>query len=379
MPKKIKTTGLRTWIEIDTKALLHNYKVFRRLAGKRQLMAVVKSNAYGHGLIDCAEYLNRCGVDWFGVDSAPEALALRRTKISKPILVLGYTLPENFSVMARRGISVTVSTFENLQAMAKQKKLLAAVGRPLMIHIKIDTGMHRQGFLPEEIDQLIKELKKLPFVKVEGLYTHLADGGSPKFRTLTQNQFDQLDQVVQKFKANNFKPIRHILNTPGLLAYRNHPSDMVRIGLGLYGLWPNSELEKKLAKQIILKPALTWKTIISEIKNIPVGEKVGYGFSETLKKKTCLAICPVGYWHGYPRALSSIGNVLVKNKRAKIIGRVSMDMIMIDVTNIKNVRVGDEVVLLDSHVLASEAAKQTGTISYEIVTRINPLIKRFFI
>jgi len=378
MPLKINHKNLRTWIEVDTSALEHNYKIFRQLAGKQRLMAVIKSNAYGHGLVGCGKFFNKIGADWFGVDSAPEALTLRRERISKPILVLGYTLPANLEVMASHEVRVTVSTFETLNDIKNKKKILSAEGRKLIVHVKIDTGMHRQGFLLEQVSEVIKILKQMPYVKVEGVYTHLAEPASKKFDAKTKKQFDIFDEAVSLFEQAGFDLIKHTLATPGALAFPNQKYDMVRIGLGLYGVWPNKEIIKRCSKTK-LKPALIWKTVISEIKDVKAGEAVGYGFTETLTKKTKLAICPVGYWHGYPRALSSVGQVLIGDKKARIVGRVSMDMIIVDVSRIASAKVGTEVTLLDSHVLATDMAEATNTIGYEIVTRINPLIERFYI
>ncbi len=368
---------LRTWVEIDTKALDHNLKIFKDLAGDRKLMAVVKSNAYGHGLVETALLLETFGSDWLAVDSIKEASALRKRGIKIPILVLGYTIPENF-VEARGGdISLTISSFEVLETI---ESLLQTDGEEkIKVHIKVDTGMHRQGFLPSDIDRLLNNLRNSKIVKVEGLYSHLADPGNSKVRDLTDKQLKIFNEIKEKFFKAGFSPLTHIMATAGNLAYSDFPADIIRAGLGLYGLWPTEELKSSLVEKIDLRPVLSWKTIVSEIKSISVGEYIGYGFTEKLERDSLVAVCPVGYWHGYLRSLSSLGQVAIKGKLARVLGRVSMDMMVLDITDVPEVKVGDEVILVGQRPTATEVAERAGTISYEIITRINPLSRRFYL
>jgi alanine racemase len=398
---------LRTWIEIDTKALKRNILTFRKLIGpKVKLMAVVKSNAYGHGLLDfvracvkCQMSDAKCSIDWYGVDSIVEAIALRKAGLKKPILVLGYTLPDRFSEAVKYKLSLTISTFENIRALKRLK-------RQPNIHIKIDTGMHRQGFLPNQISAVIRELKKAKlFKEVEGVYTHFAAAKDRTYPFYTNEQIKKFERAYLQFEANGFLPfLRHAAATGGTLLHPEAHYDMVRIGIGLYGLWPSREAQiqftlpeiknktspkqNKFAtgrakiKNIELRPILTWKTIVSEIKKIPAGSYVGYDLTERVVRPTRIAILPVGYWHGVDRGLSSIGNVIVKGKRAKILGRVSMDMITVDVTNIPDLKVGDVATLIgrdgDEEITAYEWAEKLSTTHYEIITRLNPLIKRIY-
>lgn len=365
--------GLRTWLEIDCRAIEKNYKLFRSLiAPKTKLMAVVKSNAYGHGLVDFAKELERLGVDWFGVDSVMEGLALRREGIKAPILVLGYTLPDKFKEATQNDISITISNFETLKALQKNY-----FPKPLKIHIKVDTGMHRQGFLLQDLTKVLKL-----GIKPEGLYTHFAAAKNPAFPEYTKKQIAEFEQWRTAFKKAGLSPVCHASATAGTMIFPEANFDMVRIGIGLYGLWPAKEIESHFANRISLGPALSWKTIISEIKELPKGAKIGYDGTETLQRNSRVAVCPIGYWHGYPRVLSSIGFVLVGGKRARILGRVSMDMISIDITEIKNAKIGDEVVLIGKQdkeeITATEIANLSDTSHYEIVTRLNPLIKRVY-
>ncbi len=375
-----KTTGLRTWIEIDRKAIKNNVAAFRKhIQPLTKLMAVVKSNAYGHGLIDFAFEMERLGADFLGVDSVVEGLALRRQGIKIPILILGYTLPERLKEAAEAHLSITVSTFETLAVLQKMKWLELP-----KIHIKIDSGMHRQGFLEKDLKKVLKISKEGNgrYFILEGLFTHLAAAKNPAFPYSSKHQLAIFNQWVSLFKKIRPKPIFHASATGGTILFPDSHFDMVRVGIGLYGLWPASEVEAFAKDWMKLKPALSWHTVIGEIKYLPRRSKVGYDFTEALAFDSTVAICPVGYWHGLPRALSSIGRVLVNGKRARIVGRVSMDMIVIDVSSCGKVRVGDEVVLIGrqgkEEVRAIEMAALADTSHYEIVTRLNPLIKKIY-
>lgn len=337
-------------------------------------MAVVKSNAYGHGLFDFARAITRLGVDVLAVDSVVEAFALRKVGIKKPILVLGFTLSEHFEKAAAENISITVSNFEHLRALAKTT-------RPPRIHIKIDTGMHRQGFLPEDVPVVIRFLqKKLPHIKIDGLYSHLAGAKNPKDTAGTKKQIVEFEKVRVAFKEAGFNPACHLAATSGTIAYPKTHYDMVRIGIGLYGMWPSAALKKFYGRKITLAPILSWKTIISEIKDLPRGSKIGYNGTTTLARASKVAVCPIGYWHGYPRTLSRKAEVICRGKRVPVLGNISMDMIVIDVTRVPHARIGDTVTLIGREknvaVTADELAELTGTVNYEIVTRLNPLIQK---
>ena len=372
-----KNISLRTWVEVDRKALKNNYNAFRSLISKDcQLMAVVKSNAYGHGLVDYSKEMQELGADWLAVDSITEALTLRRNEIKKPILVLGYTMMENFEEASKNNISLTISNFESLKSIKKYDK-------PLNIHLKIDTGMHRQGFQLDEVKKAIKYLKdQSSSVNLEGIYTHFAAAKNPSFPAETNKQIEQFEEASRIVESYGFKPIKHAAATSGAIVFPKSHFDMVRIGIGLMGLWPSYETKACFEEKIKLEPVLYWKTIISEIKEIKKGEKLGYDFTETLMDNSTIAILPIGYWHGYRRDLSSIGHVLVRGKKAKILGRISMDMIVVDITGIKGVKICDEVILIGrdgkEEISAYELALLSDTSWYETITQINPLIKRIY-
>lgn len=379
---------LRTWIEIDKKALRHNVGEFFRLIPKNtRFMAVIKSNAYGHGLVGIAQTLAKTSEfqkrGWFGVDSIVEALRLRREGIANPILVLGFTLPSRMEDAVREGIAISISNFDALKAVAHMKT------RPI-IHLKLDTGMHRQGFLKKDIARLITTLKKKK-IQPEGGFTHFASAKDAAYPTYTLTQLAEFKDSTLRLTQAGFSPlVRHSAATGGTLLFPDAHLDMVRVGMGLYGYWPSQESKlahamsiirsARRAQRIALMPVLSWKTVIAEMKKIPKGSFVGYDITEVTNRPTVIAVLPIGYWHGYDRGFSSHGQVLVHNARARVLGRVSMDMIVVDVTDIPLARVGSEVVILgkqSKEILdAEELGRVINTSPYEILTRINPLIKR---
>ncbi len=402
--------GLRTWIEIDKKAIKHNFSVFKKNIPKScKFLAVVKSNAYGHNLMEFSKEMEKLGADFLGVDSIVEAITLRREGIKIPILVLGYTLPEMLPEAVEKDISVAVSSFEMLEEIRKmdsrfhgndkkrgndmEMDCFASLapsaqagkteGRKLRIHIKVDTGMGRHGFLVKEIDDVVKILKSLKNVNIEGLFTHFSSAKDPKDLDYTKGQIENFNKWSEAFRNVGFNVIRHACATSGTILFPESHFDMVRIGIGLYGIYPSEEIEKTLAKKLGLIPVMTWKTIIAEIKKLPKGSRIGYDGTEILKRDSVVAICPIGYWHGFVRALSGIGKVLVNGQSAKVLGRVCMDIIMIDVTSIKGVKVGNEVVILGSSgkkdIGINDIIGKIGASGYEFITRINPLIKRFYV
>ncbi len=375
-----KREGLRTWIEIDRKAIEKNYRVFRGLISPQtKLMAVVKSNAYGHSLADFSREAEKLGADFLGVDSAVEALALRREGIKIPILVLGYTLPEMLQKAVLADVSFAISSMNQLKSLAGKE---FGEKKP-KIHLKVDTGMHRQGFLPEEGKEVLKSLAILKNkIILEGIFTHFASAKNPAFPAYTCHQIEDFKEWVSLLEKEGFHPIAHALATSGAILFPEAHFDMVRIGIGLYGHWPSKETKSYAENKIKLSPAMSWKTIISEIKKLPKGEKIGYDLTEELWRDSVVGICPVGYWHGFPRILSGIGHFLAKGKRAKILGRVSMDMIVVDLTDVKGIKEGEEAVILgksgEEEITADEIGALADSCSYEIITRTNPLIKRIF-
>ena len=373
---------LRTWVEIDQLALAHNYRQWRKLIGStKKFLAVVKSNAYGHGLVGCAQLFSKLGVDWLGVDSIEEAMALRQDGIKKPILILGYVRPVNFQLAIDHRATITISSFESLKKLAVLDKKLK--NKKLDFQLKIDTGMHRQGFLVEDLPEVIKIIRAFKNFKLVGIYSHLADASGASNQARTKKQITKFSEACGIFEKAGFTNLlKHLSATGGTALALGDQTNLVRVGIGLYGIWPDEATRKYLAKKakwFSLKPALTWKTIISEIKIIKRGEGVGYGFTKILNKDSRLAICPVGYWHGYRWSLSGRGQVVVVGQSAPIVGRVSMDMIIIDIAKIAKAKIGDEVTLLGLGIDVYQFAKLARSFPYEAVTVINPEIPRLYI
>lgn len=360
--------GLRTWIELDHAAAAHNVRAIRALLGREtKLMAVVKSNAYGHGLMAFSRLLDGLGVDGFCVDSVLEGFRLRREGIRRPILVLGSTLAEHFGEAAAKDIALTVSTREGLQAFFGQK-------RKPRIHIKIDSGMHRQGFFPADARKIAAHVKSRGGRdKVVGLYTHFASAKDPVYPTFTERQYAVFLHAEEAFRREGFSGFAvHAAATGGTMLGKKFHRDLVRVGIGLYGYYPSRELEVQ-RPELALRPVLSWHTMVVETKPLPKDAYVGYDLTERLAKKTDAAILPIGYWHGLPRALSGAAYFLIDGRPAKILGRVSMDMTVVDVSG-RRTPVG-AVATLDM----ADAIGKSGTTAYEFLTRLNPLIERIVV
>ena len=361
----------KVWLEVSKAAVRKNVRAFRVLLGKKtQLYAVVKSNAYGHGLLHFSTLADECKVDGFCVDSVVEGVKLRTHGITKPILVLGYTLPALYAAAAEHGITVTISNEDALAAWSKAK------ARP-QFHLKIDTGMHRQGFQLADLPSLIKKLKTKNYnlkTFFTGVYTHFAMAKNCEDKAFTERQLAVFKEACALFADAGFDNlVRHASATGGTLLSKEFHMDIVRVGIGLYGIWPSKELEDQLGGGISLTPALSWHSVISETKKIKKGDCVGYDLTERVVRDTELAVIPIGYWHGIPRAASSVGSVHIGTEAAKIVGRVSMDMVVVDVTDIP-CKVGTEV-----RIMPLELARSISASPYEIITRINPLIHKVLV
>lgn len=347
-------------MEIDGLALKNNVRHLRSLLGKEtKLWAVVKSNAYGHGLVEFSQLAGGL-VDGFCVDSLVEGQRLRLEGIKKPILVLGPTFNSLLPNALNNDLTLSVASWEALRELLSFKKGIA-------VHLKIDSGMHRQGFYLKDLPRVIKLAGAK--LKLTGVYTHFAVAKDPNHSAYTNQQFKEFLSGVKLLKKAGFRNlIVHAAATNGTLADKKYHLDAVRIGIGLYGVFHSG-----------LAPVLSWRTVVSDVKSFSKGDLIGYDLTERMKKDGRLAVLPIGYWHGLPRSLSSKGEVLIKGNRARILGRISMDLAVADVTGI-DCRYGDEVTVIGRQgtgfVGADEVAEKAGTISYEILTRINPLIKR---
>ncbi len=372
-----RPSHLRTWIEIDAHAASKNLNTFRRIVGKKpKIWAVVKSNAYGHGLVAFARIMELGGADALCVDSLVEGLTLRREGITLPILVIGPTLVDLLPKAHENNIAVSISNFESLTALVRHEA-------PPEFHVKLDTGMHRQGFFVSDIPKVVRTIasaKPRVAQAFTGVMTHFATAKDPVYPSYTEQQFQTFEQGMEMFRKAGYKNlVRHASATGGTLMDKKYHLDAVRVGIGLYGMWPSRELQTAREGGVELAPVLSWRTMVAEVKELKPRDFVGYDLTERLLRKTTAAILPVGYWHGFPRALSSVGEVLIRGRRAKVLGRVSMDLLIVDATD-TGVRVGDTATLIGrdqkSELHAAEVAREAGTTAYELLTRLNPLIER---
>ena len=380
-----RTSDNRTWVEVSKTALLHNVAAFRsRLKPEVKFCAVVKANAYGHGLVETAKAIAP-KVDWFAVDNIDEALALKKARITKPILVLGWTPEWLMHKAIQQRIRLTVSTPEQVKAAAAVAK---KAGKPMFLHLKIDTGTTRQGANVKQIPDIaaiINASKKR--LVIEGFSTHYANIEDTTDHAYATGQLERFWQAEAYAEAQGLKAtVKHTACSAAALLFPETHFNMVRVGIGTYGLWPSRETLASVGERgldIELEPALAWRTRIALIRDVKRGTPVSYGLTETMKSDGRVAVLPVGYWDGYDRGLSSVGEVLIRGQRARVIGRVCMNMTMVDVTGIPDVKPEDVVTLLggDDHdaVTAEQIASKLGTINYEVVTRINPLLPRIIV
>jgi len=373
---------MKTWIEINKKNLNSNLSQFRKLVGEKvKIMGVVKANAYGHGLIVTSKIIEK-NVDWFGVDSLVEGIELRKNNIKKPILALGYVELGDLKTAVKNKLSLTVYNKETIDCLGK-----IPIKNPYFnpkVHLKLETGTGRQGIQENDLFDFLKSLKKYPSIKIEGASTHYANIEDTTDSSYAKNQLAVFRRMVVAIEAEGFKiPFKHTACSAAAILFPETRFDMVRLGISMYGLVSSKET-KAIANsgknKLNLKPAIFWKTKIAQLKKIKSGAAIGYGLTEILSRDSLIAILPIGYFDGYDRKLSSIGNVLIRGQRCKILGRVYMNMIIVDATDLKNVKIEDEAVLLGKQgkeeITAEEIAQKIGTINYEVISRINPLIPR---
>jgi alanine racemase len=355
-------------VHIDGADLLHNLREYRQAYPDIQFAPVLKSNAYGHGLIPIARILDNENIPFLIVDSYYEALTLRQNDIKSPILIIGYIAPEIIKKSRIKNVYFTVTSLAQLQ------RIDDIIRHPISIHLKIDTGMHRQGLLPTEIHQAITIIKKNSSIQLQGICSHLADADS-KRRKYNKAQLEQWEQSIQFFKTTfpNLK-YYHISASAGLIHTAKSHHNLARLGLGLYGI---SIIENN---KLSLKPALKLTSIISGIKVIKKGDAVGYNNTFIAKNDMLIATIPAGYAEGVDRRLSNIGQVEIDGTLCPIIGRVSMNITTIDITHIPNIQIGDIVTLISndnsSPISANAIAKICDTIPYEILIHIPGYLHR---
>lgn len=364
-----------TWIEISKQALLNNIsQIKNHLSAQVKFMGVVKSDAYGHGLLGVVNEI-KSEVDYLAVYDFKDALLLRCKNITKPILTLGRVFPEQIQTAIKNKIELSVSNFDILEAAQK-----IAGEEKLIIHLCIDTGMGRDGFVASDMEDILQILPNRNII-VAGLYTHFAAADDSSFNAYSKKQIDELMRWEASLNEMGIKPLIHASATVGTFIpdLKTH-FDMVRIGGGLYGFWSSKEASSLNQNRVELKPVLSWKCLIVETKNLPKGSHISYGCTFTLKRDSKIAILPIGYFDGIPRISSGKSQVLIDGMKVKQIGRVTMNMIIIDVTDIETVKNGDIATIIGSDEKSTISAEDWGdwseSLNYEITTRINANLPR---
>ena len=368
-----------TWAEIDLTAIKHNFKqIKKRVALKPgrppKIMAVVKANAYGHGLINVARALDQMQVDFLGVASLDEAVALRRENINLPVLILGTILPEEADLALNYDFRLTICDYGLARVFSKKAR---AAGRNVSLHVKIDTGMGRIGVWHEQAFELIKKVKALKNIELEGIYTHFASASRDNL--FTGYQLKAFEDLLRRLNKQNIQfAYRHASNSIAMVDLKRAHFNLVRPGIVIYGISP----KRNFSSLLNLKPALSLKTKIVYLKDVPAGRSISYGRTYITERPTRIATLPIGYADGYGRILSNRASVLVKGQRAPVVGKVTMDQTMVDVGHIKEVGLGDEVVLIgrqkQAEMRAEEIARVSKTIPYEIVCSITNRVPRVY-
>ncbi len=345
-------------------------------------MAVVKSNAYGHGMVEVARIAQKAGVKWLGTVNLDEALELRQAGIKTRILVFSYFHPDKLVEAVKKNITLTVYNYSAAREISLIAKKLHQTAK---VHFKVDTGTSRLGARPEHALDLVKKINSLPNIQIEGIFSHLADSENPN-QKFTNQQIDAFKKLITKLEEQGiYILIKHIACSAATLLNKRSYFNLVRIGISLYGLWSvekDGSHVRKLYKQFSLRPALSWYTTIIQVKELPVGTFIGYGCTYRTLKRTKLAIIPVGYWEGFDRRLSNCGEVLIQGQRCPVRGRICMNLTMVEVTHLKNVKAGELVTLIGQDgqemISAEDIAEKIDTINYEVIARINPLLPRLF-
>lgn len=373
-------TYSRVYAKIDLDAVTYNMEQMKqRIDGDTKIMAVIKSDGYGHGAIQVAEVLEKYDYIWgFAVATLDEAVVLRTEGIQKPILVLGCIFPDQYLEMLDNDIRMNVYTEE----MAKEISYMARrEGKTAYLHIKLDTGMARLGFaVNNESVDAITRISKLPNVNMEGVFTHFAKADETD-KTFTKNQISQFVSMTEKLRERGVTfPYEHCANSAAIIDVEDARFDIVRAGISTYGLYPSEEVNQNA---VHLKPALALKSHVAFVKEIEEGAPVSYGGTFVAEKKMKIATIPVGYGDGYPRSLSGKGYVLIRGKKANILGRICMDQFMVDVTDIEGVSFGDKVTLIgrdgNEAISVEKLSELSGRFNYEFICALGKRIPRVYV
>jgi len=353
----------------------------------------MKSNAYGHGLKEVVRLFQTSGrlpsvytegnlpEVWFGVDSVDEALTLKKTGVKNSVLILGYIPIPRLAEAIKNGFRFALYDTDVLKESVRIAKKLR---KKAHVHIKVETGTYRQGIVCAHIPVFASFLRKhARYIISEGIYTHFADTEN-EASLFYKEQLQAFQECVSLFaELGIVPPYRHEAASAAILTYADTHATMVRLGISLYGMYPSEDVKHLVSDKLRLQPALTWKTRVAQVKDVPKGATIGYDRAFTALKPMKLAVLPVGYWDGYDRKQSNKGSVLIGGKKCSVVGNICMNIIMADVTGVPRVAAGDEAVLLgrqgSAEITAEEFAAKIGTINYEVTTRINPLLPRIVV
>lgn len=380
---RVLAEQMTSWVEVSRPALTHNLGLFESLVHPSAgILAVVKANAYGHGLELVARHCAAHGVAMLGVHSAAEISTLRRLNLGVPVLAMGYLAPREVAEVVDEHVHVLLSARQVLESLAAHARRL---GCPLPVHIKVDTGTNRQGVSPDVAGELARAAAARGLAVV-GVATHFANIEDTTDHSYALQQLERFRQAVAAVRAAVGEvPWVHAACSAAALLFRAADFNLVRLGISLYGHWPSKEtyLSWLLAHGrdgVRLQPALAWRAVVGQVKTVPAGAPVGYGLTFRPTRLSHIAVLPVGYAEGLPRALSNRARVLLHGRTAPVAGRVCMNMTMVDVTDIPAVREGDVATLIgedgEERITAEELAEHAGTINYEILARISPLLPR---
>ena len=369
---------LRSYAVIDLDAIADNIKAVKAcITPDVKVMAVIKTDGYGHGAVEIGRYLEE-DVDYYAVAAVEEAVQLREAGLKLPILILGYTMKAQYAKLVEYGNEQTIYNLEDAKLLGE---IAVSMGKQAEIHIALDTGMGRIGFVPDaESADIVKEISLLPGIIIKGMFTHFSTADETD-KTYSYMQMQRYDAFVKLLEERGVEiPVKHICNSAGIMEFDHHRFQMVRSGIVTYGLYPSDEVVKE---NLPLKPALEWKAHVVHVKTAGPGLGVSYGKTfVTSAEETRIATISVGYGDGYPRALSNKGRVLIHGKSVPIIGRVCMDQFMVDVTGMDDVQVEDEVTLIgrdgEEFISVEEAAALAGTFNYEFVCDIGKRIPRVY-
>ncbi|MEG2958707.1 MAG: alanine racemase [Oscillospiraceae bacterium] len=363
----------RTWAEISLDNLTHNYRVLRELLPRDcKYLGVVKADAYGHGAVRVARKLQLLGADYLGVACLDEALELRHNGIGSPILILGHTPPEFGAELLENDLTQTIF---DLETAKKLSTIAVAMKKNLKIHVKVDTGMSRFGFVAESAEEPIATLCALPNLKAEGIFTHFANADSDEDYTMAQ--FTKFLDLLDKLAARGITfDIRHCAASAAVLNYPCTYLDMVRPGIVLYGHYPDPAMEGMT--DVPLLPVMTLKTRVASVKTLPKGTKISYGCTHTLARDSRVAVLTLGYADGFSRSLSDCAHVEIGGKLCPVLGRICMDLCMVDVTDAGEVAPGSEVTVFGQNLPIETLAAQAGTIPYELLCAVSKRIPRCY-